>query len=112
MGINVDSTRENQTDTHLYVCSECGCPEVEESVWVDINTGKETEEDSPLGYYWCPNCEANVKRVCLVNTKTGECLDHEGHNVKPNFNWKQSNEKESRPEEGEAACEKHRSVLG
>ena len=39
---------------NIWVCDYCGSEEVQESVWVNMNTDKIVGSSD---YYWCENCE-------------------------------------------------------
>jgi hypothetical protein len=40
-----------------FVCTDCGSADVEESAWIDVNTGFVSEGDGPVDHYWCNGCE-------------------------------------------------------
>ncbi len=69
--------------TRVYVCPECGCVDVEGTGWIHLNSDRLVGDDAPLELYWCPRCEGNISRVCLVDSATGKCLFHAGHTVVP-----------------------------
>lgn len=47
-----------------YVCQECGDNNVENKVWVKVNTMEITQEATEeLLDQWCPNCEKNVEII-------------------------------------------------
>lgn len=43
----------------MWACDECGCTDVEESVWCNLNTGEKTGEVSDD--IFCPQCEDETK---------------------------------------------------
>ena len=55
------ATRQEPHDEDVYVCAECGSPEVELKAWVNANTNEfmSTADDD---YYdrWCNQCEDNI----------------------------------------------------
>jgi hypothetical protein len=71
----------------VYICSECGCPDIEFEVWVHANTDEITGESGDQ--YWCPCCED--QRVCLAGIETNRCnqdyLPHKDCNTKINWDW-------------------------
>lgn len=39
------------------VCAECGGSTIEESAWINVNTGEVSEGDGPLDSYFCIDCD-------------------------------------------------------
>jgi rubrerythrin len=52
------------TDT-IYVCKECGSPDIEERRWVNVNTSTITETCGEEGVVFCNNCNKETKLVGL-----------------------------------------------
>lgn len=52
-------------DEELWVCSECGSLDIEEKMWVRVNTGEITDcGDEGLNCY-CNNCEEHTYQKTL-----------------------------------------------
>lgn len=83
----IDATGCAEPDGKVYVCSDCGCIDVEGTAWIHLNTDALSDGDPPLDDYWCPRCESHSSRICLVNADTGECQFHKGHSIKPVREW-------------------------
>ena len=41
-----------------FACPECGCTDVQETAWVEINSGKVMDDEGPTEQAFCPQCEA------------------------------------------------------
>lgn len=59
------------TSCTIYLCPQCGSPEVEETAWVRVNTGEITSSggDGPRDTFWCINCEEEIERLHEVESK-------------------------------------------
>lgn len=44
-------------DHHLYLCPDCGSPEIQGTAWVTLSTDELLGNDPPTDDYWCPQCE-------------------------------------------------------
>ncbi len=40
----------------IYVCGHCGCSCIQYSAWVMVNGDRITDEDGPVGNWFCPRC--------------------------------------------------------
>lgn len=40
-----------------WACRTCGGRRVEDTAWVDVNTGAVSSGDAPIDDYWCPDCD-------------------------------------------------------
>lgn len=69
----------------VYVCGECGCPDIEYKVWVHGNTD-EIIGDS-VESLWCPCCEEHGEAACLTDTTTHICGSHKDCKTKINWDW-------------------------
>lgn len=96
---------ETKAPRTFYMCSECGCTDIEAEYWVRLNTirpGKDElaklagidprsgEEVGALvssseGNIWCPECESHSKGCCEIEKATGKCIMHgrELHDIQP-----------------------------
>lgn len=47
----------------IWVCPECGSEDVQESAWLEVNTGKVISAglDGPRDRFWCEGCESELK---------------------------------------------------
>jgi hypothetical protein len=77
----------------LYVCPDCGCPDIEGTTYIHLNTERIVGSEPPRDTYWCPCCEEETKQLCLVGKETGKCCFSGCDNVvKPNFKWQEETE--------------------
>lgn len=56
---------------HIWVCPDCGTPNVQVAKWVDPNTDEPIDDHGEEP--WCPNCESHLKFICEVNKKSRWC---------------------------------------
>lgn len=50
-----------ETEAWLWACELCGCTDIEDSVWQEVNTGYFVSEC--LDEFWCPQCDTQIKTV-------------------------------------------------
>ncbi len=67
----------------VYVCNDCGSPDVQGSAWIALNSNVIFNDEPPTDYYYCPFCDETTKSICLVDEVTGECSFHNQCVVKP-----------------------------
>src|SRR5262249_42559241 len=65
-------------------CSNCGCIDLEESVWMSRSSGTPIVTEAPVEDAYCPECEESVVRICTIEWgSSGECSEcggwHEPH---------------------------------
>ena len=44
-------------------CPECGSTDIEESKWINVNTGEVSIGDGPLDTYFCNSCDNHFKHL-------------------------------------------------
>jgi hypothetical protein len=49
-----------------YGCEACGCTDIEYQCWVELNTGKPTDDCGSLNV-WCPQCDDAESRSVEVD---------------------------------------------
>jgi hypothetical protein len=71
-------------DESLWYCVDCGCVDVEEIAWVEMNSGAITSGEAPV-VHWCPECRSHDTFIDfavgaqlgdLITTELGERLLH------------------------------------
>lgn len=76
----IDHLERNHVDrtpnrkTKLWACADCGCTDVHQTAWIEVNTGLNTGEEGPLDAYFCPQCEANGDEG--INAVIAQTADH------------------------------------
>ena len=55
----------NLGDEELWVCSECGSLDIEEKMWVKVNTGEITDSGDERLNCYCNNCEEHTIQLTL-----------------------------------------------
>lgn len=50
----------------VWVCPDCGSQDVQQMMWVALNTD-EIDDDGSSSDYWCPACEGHPTRVCQID---------------------------------------------
>jgi hypothetical protein len=58
----------------VWVCSRCGCEDIEALAWTKLNTEELVSWDETPDY-WCPVCDEHRRGMCEVDA-SGLCLMH------------------------------------
>ena len=53
----------------LWACAQCGCTDVQETAWIEMNGGMLLGDEGPTEQHWCPQCEEDDVPVDEIETE-------------------------------------------
>jgi len=62
----------------IFRCGRCGCPDVEGTAWIVLNTNRVTGSEPPDDDIWCPTCGEHFETsdLCLLTGLESACDNH------------------------------------
>ena len=63
---DAENATQDPNGEKLWACQECGCTDVQEPAWIEMNTGELTGDEAPTDRHYCPQCgdgEAEVDQT-------------------------------------------------